>query len=118
MTKVEKTELFEFLKEHNAELKKKIDALIAKGAENDCPNCGRCKECGRSDKPIPNPYPLHYYPYPWNTPYIGPTWYTTATPVPIDTGTVSIYSGTDLPNTSGSTIHILDQPTGQLSWNS
>lgn len=28
-----------------------------------CPNCGYCKECGRSDRYVPAPVP--YYPAPW-----------------------------------------------------
>lgn len=29
-----------------------------------CPNCGYCKECGRSDRPVFVPYPVPYYPMP------------------------------------------------------
>ena len=41
-----------------------------------CPDCGYCKECGRSDRTVPY-FPRPYQVYPWypTAPYY-PFWYT------------------------------------------
>ena len=65
MTKQEKAEF--------KELRDKLDALLAK-KDTDCPSCGKCKECGRADNPIPVPVNPWIWYYPQYPTYPRPIW--------------------------------------------
>ncbi len=73
MTKQDRAEI--------TEIEKKLDLIMKKDEE--CPSCGRCKECGRSDRV---PYPVPYYPQPWVYPWYGNTGITYTDSVRVTTG--------------------------------